>query len=159
MIENSKIESREPVSHPYTEGAELKIKNSGAPVKAGDTIILKAGHHGDIQILSYFNSQYINVIAEAGATVSRLEVVSGSRWRFKGLTVRPDDGYKTVDDFLSAAKLTVDASLKAQLSVDSQHFLLRAEARVGDGHAMLYSILYREEDGVRVLRRSFGNQD
>ena len=72
---------------------------------------------------------------------------------------RPDDGYKTVDDFLSAAKLTVDASLKAQLSVDSQHFLLRAEARVGDGHAMLYSILYREEDGIRVLRRSFGNQD
>lgn len=75
------------------------------------------------------------------------------------LESRPDDGYKNVDDFLNAAKLTVDARLKAQLSVDSQHFLLRAEARVGDGHAMLYSILYRDENGVRVLRRSFGNQD
>ena len=75
------------------------------------------------------------------------------------LESRPDDGYKSVDDFLNAAKLTVDARLKAQLSVDSQHFLLRAEARVGDGRAMLYSILYRDENGVRVLRRSFGNQD
>ena len=72
---------------------------------------------------------------------------------------RPDDGYKNVDDFLSAAHLTVNAQLKAQLSVSSQHFLLRAEARVGDGRAMLYSILYRDKNGVRVLQRSFGNQD
>jgi len=72
---------------------------------------------------------------------------------------RPDEGYKNVDDFLNAAKLTVDAQLKAQLSVNSQHFLLQAEARVGDGRAMLYSILYRDENGVRVLQRNFGNQD
>ena len=64
-----------------------------------------------------------------------------------------------MDDFLNAAKLTVDAQLKAQLSVNSQHFLLQAEARVGDGRAMLYSILYRDENGVRVLQRNFGNQD
>ncbi len=95
VIENNKIESREPVSAPYAEGGELKIKNSGAPVKAGDTIILKAGHHGSINIAKYFNEDYINVIAEAGATVSRLEVVAGSKWRFKGLTVRPDSGYTT----------------------------------------------------------------
>ena len=67
--------------------------------------------------------------------------------------------YETVDEFLSAAKLTVDAPTKALLSVDSQYFSLRAEARVGDGRAMLYSTVYRDENGVRVLRRSFGNQD
>jgi general secretion pathway protein K len=67
--------------------------------------------------------------------------------------------YETVDQFLNAAKLTVDAPTKALLSVDSQYFLLRAEARVGDGRAMLYSSFYRDENGVRVLRRSFGNQD
>lgn len=92
VIENNKIESREPAAYPYTEGAALKVKNSGAPVKAGDTIILKAGHHGSITILRYFNSQYINVIAESGATVSKLHVSAGSKWRFKGLTVRPDAG-------------------------------------------------------------------
>ena len=72
---------------------------------------------------------------------------------------RPAAGYKNVDEFLNAAKLTVDAPVKAGLSAASQYFLLRAEARVGDGRATLFSALYRDENGVRVLRRSFGNQD
>ena len=72
---------------------------------------------------------------------------------------RPAAGYKNVDEFLNAAKLTVEAPVKALLSTASQYFLLRAEARVGDGRAMLYSMLYRDENGVRVLRRNFGNQD
>ena len=75
------------------------------------------------------------------------------------LETRPDEGYDKVDDFLNAANLTVNAELKAQLGVASQYFLLRAEARVGDGRAMLYSMLFRDEKGVRVLRRGFGNQD
>ena len=75
------------------------------------------------------------------------------------LETRPDEGYDKVDDLLNAAELTVNAELKAQLSAGSQYFLLRAEARVGDGRAMLYSMLYRDENGVRVLRRGFGNQD
>ena len=75
------------------------------------------------------------------------------------LEQRPDQGYEKVDEFLNAAKLTVDAPTKALLGVESQYFSLRAEARVGDGRAMLYSTLYRDENGVRVLRRSFGNQD
>ena len=76
------------------------------------------------------------------------------------LEERPEEGYKNVDDFLNAAKLTtVEAPVKALLGVGSQYFLLRAEARVGDGRAMLYSMLYRDQNSVRVLRRSFGNQD
>lgn len=72
---------------------------------------------------------------------------------------RPAKGYENVDEFLNAAKMTLDAPTKALLSTDSQYFLLQAEARVGDGRAMLYSIIFRDENGVRVLRRSFGNQD
>ena len=72
---------------------------------------------------------------------------------------RPAKGYENVDEFLNAAKMTPDAPTKALLSIDSQYFLLQAEARVGDGRAMLYSIIFRDENGVRVLRRSFGNQD
>ncbi len=93
VLENNKIESREPAAYPYTKGAALKVKNSGAPVKAGDTIILKAGHHGSISILRYFNEDYIHIIAEPGAVVSRLRVTGGSLWRFKGLTVRPDERF------------------------------------------------------------------
>ncbi len=70
----------------------------------------------------------------------------------------PAEGYKNVDEFLNAARLTVEAPVKAGLGTASQYFLLRAEARVGDGRAMLYSTLYRDENGVRVLRRNFGNQ-
>ncbi len=72
---------------------------------------------------------------------------------------RPAEGYKNVDDFLNAAKLTVDAPVKALLGTASQYFLLQAEARVGDSRAMLYSMLYRDQNGVRILRRHFGNQD
>lgn len=72
---------------------------------------------------------------------------------------RPAKGYENVDEFLNAAKMTPDAPTKALLSIDSQYFLLQAEARVGDGRAMLYSTIFRDENGVRVLRRSFGNQD
>jgi general secretion pathway protein K len=75
------------------------------------------------------------------------------------LEERPADGYENVDELLNAAKITLDAPTKALLSVDSQYFLLQAEARVGDGRAMLYSTIFRDENGVRVLRRSFGNQD
>ena len=74
----------------------------------------------------------------------------------EGEAVKP---YETVDEFLNATKLTVDAPTKTLLSVDSQYFLLQAEAQVGDGRAMLYSSFYRDENGVRVVRRSFGNQD
>lgn len=72
---------------------------------------------------------------------------------------RPQTGYKNVDEFLNAAKLTVNAQVKAQLSVASQYFLVRTEARVGDGRAVLHSTLYRDEEGVHVLQRNFGNQD
>ena len=92
VIAANKIESQEPESLPYTEGAALKAKNAGAPVQAGDTLVLRAGHHGSVDILRYFNAQHINVIAEPGATVSKLQVTAASKWRFKGLTVRPDAG-------------------------------------------------------------------
>jgi general secretion pathway protein K len=72
---------------------------------------------------------------------------------------RPAKAYENVDEFLNAAKLTVDAQTKAMLGVGSEYFSLRAEARVGDGRAMLYSTFHRDENGVRVLRRGFGNQD
>ncbi len=76
------------------------------------------------------------------------------------LQERPGDGYQSVDAFLNAAKLTtVEAPIKALLSVNSQYFLLQAEARVGDGRAMLYSMLYRDPNGVRVLQRAFGSLD
>ncbi|MBN2401488.1 MAG: right-handed parallel beta-helix repeat-containing protein [Spirochaetes bacterium] len=91
VIESGKIETMEPSVHPYYTGAPMIVKNPGAPVKAGDTIILRNGYHGDIYIQDYFNSNFINVIADTGHTpqIARLRIQSGCRWRFKGLTISP----------------------------------------------------------------------
>ncbi|TVR63934.1 MAG: general secretion pathway protein GspK [Candidatus Competibacteraceae bacterium] len=72
---------------------------------------------------------------------------------------RPDEGYQSVDEFLSAVQLTLTAPEIARLSVSSQYFRLSAEVRVGDGRAVLYSILHRQEGGIRVLYRSFSHED
>lgn len=72
---------------------------------------------------------------------------------------RPANGYENVDAFLNTAKITLNAELKAWLGVNSQYFLLRAEAQVGDGHSILYSVIFRDDQGARILRRSFGYQD
>lgn len=72
---------------------------------------------------------------------------------------RPEKGYENVDEFLNAAEITLNAELKALLGVKSQYFLLHADARVGDGRAMLHSVLFRDDQGVRIVRRSFGYQD
>ncbi len=72
---------------------------------------------------------------------------------------RPEAGYDNIDAFLQAARLSVDASIKALLSTSSQYFQLHAEAQVGDGRAMLYSMLQRDETTVHVLQRNFSNPD
>lgn len=72
---------------------------------------------------------------------------------------RPAEGYENVDEFLNMAKITLNAELKALLGVSSQYFLLRADVRVGEGHSILSSVIFRDDQGARILRRSFGYQD
>lgn len=92
VMENNRIESMGPAELPYSAGGAMVVKNPGAPVKAGDTLVLRSGHHGEIFIRGYYNPAYINVIADGIATASRLRVQAGCRWRFRGLTIRPDAG-------------------------------------------------------------------
>lgn len=83
------VESRKWAQLPYAEGAELVTKNAGAPVKAGDTIWLRSGYHGQLRIQEYYNSQNITIAAEPGHTplLSVLQVRSGSNWTFRGLAI------------------------------------------------------------------------
>jgi general secretion pathway protein K len=70
----------------------------------------------------------------------------------------PNEGYKNPQAFLDAQSITtVDPQL---LSVNSQYFLVQAEAQVGDGRANLQSVLQREsKTKTRILVQSFGNDD
>lgn len=92
MIDSGKIETRQPVTYPYVWGQPLQAKNAGAPVKAGDTIILFTGYHGDVTVSKAFNTDYITVMAGTGQTpqFKRLLLQAVSKWRVKGLVVSPE---------------------------------------------------------------------
>lgn len=72
-------------------GVDGKCANSNAPVKPGDTILLRSGDHGRIYIRSAYNDEFITVAAAPGESpkLSRVVIEQGRKWRLKGLTVSP----------------------------------------------------------------------
>jgi hypothetical protein len=91
VIAANLIETQQPASTPYTWGQPLKAKNAGAPVKAGDTLLLRTGYHGSITISGAYNAGYITVAAQAGntPTASQVLLTGASKWIIRGLTVSP----------------------------------------------------------------------
>ncbi len=85
------IESREWNSLPYTDSSVLVAKNPGAPIKGGDTIFLRSGSYGALEIIHYYNSSQITLTAEQGhVPLFRNILVRSSRnWTFIGLSVNP----------------------------------------------------------------------
>lgn len=65
--------------------------NQGAPIKAGDTIVLKSGYHGFIQIKNAFNDNYITVTPAYNEKpiISGLDIISAKNWKFSRLTISP----------------------------------------------------------------------
>jgi parallel beta-helix repeat protein len=66
--------------------------NAGAPVKAGSTLLLRSGFHGDVLISNAFNTSPITIAAEAGHTprLQRLTLRSVGHWIVRGLHVSPE---------------------------------------------------------------------
>ena len=91
VFDSNLVESYEFTDHPYTEGTLLQIKNQGAPVKAGDALILLNGYHGSIDIRDYQNNDYITIKAkeEHSPEVSFVSISSCAYWHVKGLSVSP----------------------------------------------------------------------
>jgi hypothetical protein len=92
VLDKGFVESQRWESLPYEEGATLVAKNTGAPVKAGDTIYLRSGYHGDLFVLGHYNRKAITVSAEHGHKPRFRSVLvrSGSNWVFRGLDVSPE---------------------------------------------------------------------
>lgn len=92
VIENNMIESRMWNEHPKTETSELVVKNAGALIKGGDTLILLEGYHGSLEFREYYNTDYITIRAAEGAE-ARMEqfyLNSGCNWKIEGLTISPE---------------------------------------------------------------------
>jgi len=72
-------------------GPDGRVANADAPVRPGDTILLRTGYHGEIRIASGYNDAFVTIAAEKGhfPQVSRVEIGGGRRWRIRGLTVSP----------------------------------------------------------------------
>lgn len=89
VIEDNMIETQNYTDLPYDGSNALVIKNKGALVKAGDTLILLAGYHGEFSMQGAYNSAPITVRAADGqkATLSRIFLSAGANWRFQGLEI------------------------------------------------------------------------
>lgn len=92
VFDNGLVESQQWAKFPYRDGATLALKNKGAPVRAGDTIYLRSGYHGKLDIQGYYNSDVITIAAETGQTpkLARIRIRSGARWTLRGLHVSPE---------------------------------------------------------------------
>jgi len=88
------VESQEWDKLPYSPESKLVAKNAGAPVRAGDTILLRSGYHGDLLIERYYNPDPITLAAEEGHTprLASLRVRSGSHWTIRGLSISAEFG-------------------------------------------------------------------
>jgi hypothetical protein len=82
VFERNLIQTRDKVGY---------LKNPGAPVKAGDTILLRSGYHGQIYCRGAYNDDYITIAAEEGHTpeVRRVFFAAAGKWVIRGLMVSP----------------------------------------------------------------------
>jgi hypothetical protein len=68
-----------------------RLKNPQAPVKAGDSILLRSGYHGQIYCRTAYNDDYITIAAEEGhkPRLRRVFFAAAKKWVIRGLTVSP----------------------------------------------------------------------
>lgn len=74
-----------------TKDRKGNLLNAGAPVKPGDTIILRSGYHGLIEITNAYNDQLITIKGETGSfpQLGFLELKSAKNWRFEHVVISP----------------------------------------------------------------------
>ena len=68
-----------------------RLKNPDAPIKSGDTILLRSGYHGEIYCRGACNEDYITIAAEEGhePKVRRIFFSNASKWIIRGLKASP----------------------------------------------------------------------
>ena len=91
LFDDGLIETQDWPDYPYQDGMQLVTINAGAPVRAGDTILLRSGYHGDLVIEHAYNTAPITIAAEAGQApqVRSLRVQAAQNWIVRGLSISP----------------------------------------------------------------------
>ena len=91
VFDDGLVETQDWPDFPYEDGMQLVTVNAGAPVRAGDTIFLRDGYHGDLVIEHAYNTAPITIAAAPGATphVRSLRIQAAQNWIVRGLSVSP----------------------------------------------------------------------
>src|SRR6476469_2176744 len=91
LFDDGLIETQDWPDYPYQDGMQLVTVNAGAPVRAGDTIWLRSGYHGDLVIEHAYNTAPITIAVEAGQSpeVRSLRVQAAQNWIVRGLSISP----------------------------------------------------------------------
>ena len=85
------IETRHWESLPYQPGLDLVVVNPGAPVRAGDTIWLRSGYHGELFVRGAYNAAPITLAAAPGHVpqLSRVQLSAAQNWIVRGVAISP----------------------------------------------------------------------
>ena len=91
VIEADLIETRHWETLPYVPGLGFVTVNAGAPVKAGDTLFLRTGDHGEIFLRGAYNATPITIAAAPGHAprLTRVTLSAAQNWILRGLAISP----------------------------------------------------------------------
>lgn len=89
VVSQNRIESFQYVTPYSAANPQLIPRNQGAPVKAGDTLMLLGGLHGELFLQNYINTDFITIMAAPGQTpiLKKARFQACKYWRLTGLTV------------------------------------------------------------------------
>ncbi len=93
VFDNHLIETRSYSPLPYTAASSLVTKNPGAPIKAGDTLMLRNGYHGEIFYRGIYNADYLTIMNAPGSqpTLGSIQISAGAKFIFDGLVISPEN--------------------------------------------------------------------
>jgi len=91
VVEDGLIETRHWDTLPYEPGHGFVTVHPGAPVKAGDTIWLRSGYHGELFVRGAYNAAPITIAAEPGEIpeLRRVQLSAAQNWILRGLSISP----------------------------------------------------------------------
>ena len=100
------IQTQDWPSYPYQAGMQLVTVNAGAPVRAGDTLWLRSGYHGDLVVEHAYNSAPITIAAEPGQypQVRSVSVQAAQNWLLRDLSISPS--YAAVNTQITIVEVT-----------------------------------------------------
>jgi len=102
LFTNNLIETYSYATPYNSNNPQLIIKNAGAPVKGGDTIILYTGLHGEVFIQNYINNLAITIKAAPGSkpVIKKCHMRAGKNWKFENITFSSEPYNTYINDKL-----------------------------------------------------------